>query len=419
MTSFPKMVRVQQEYPAPTRLDIPKVLQQEFEPVRSRIKPGARIAIGVGSRGIANLAEIIKAIVEIVKAAGGKPFIVPAMGSHGGATAEGQVEVLGTYHVTEAAMGVPIRASMEVKQLGQSEHGVPVYCSVEALNSDGIIIVNRIKPHTDFSGGLGSGIMKMAVIGLGKQKGANTMHMAATRIGYEQAIRGIARKIISDAPVLCGVGILENQFHDTGKIAVLPREKIEAMENVLIEESRQMMPLLPFDEIDLLIIDQMGKNISGCGMDPNVIGRSVYGYVSSIAVQGTFRPYIRRIFVRDLTEETHGNAIGLGLADLTTSRIVKAMNHQFTYVNALTAVQPQVAKIPIFFDTDREAIAQGIASLAITDGRPPMIVRILDTLSVANFEASEAMLPIIKAKPHLRIRSEPAEMRFSSEGNLA
>ena len=179
-----------------------------------------------------------------------------------------------------------------------------------------------------------------------------------------------------------------------------------------------MMPLLPFEEIDLLIVDRIGKNISGCGMDPNVIGRSVYGYTSSISPIGSFRPYIRRILVRDLTDESHGNAIGIGLADMTTSRLVKRMDHQFTYVNALTAVQPQVAKIPIYFDTDREALAQAIASLAITDGRAPMIVRIADTLAVAHFEASEAMLPLIQAKPQLKVLSAAKGMDFGTDGNL-
>ncbi len=418
MTSFPKMVRVQQNYPAPVKLDIDGVLTREFAAVRSRIKPGARIAVAVGSRGISNLAAIITSVIKNVKDAGGVPFIIPAMGSHGGATAEGQIEVLGTYHITEAAMGVPIRASMEVKQVGVSEDGVPAFCSVEAANADGVIIVNRIKPHTDFSGELGSGIMKMAVIGLGKQKGANTMHMAAQRLGYERTLRGIARTIIRETPVLCGVGILEDQHHDTGKLAVLPREQIEEMENQLLIEARNMMPLLPFEEIDLLIVDRIGKNISGCGMDPNVIGRSVYGYTSSISPIGSFRPYIRRILVRDLTDESHGNAIGIGLADMTTSRLVKRMDHQFTYVNALTAVQPQVAKIPIYFDTDREALAQAIASLAITDGRAPMIVRIADTLSVAHFEASEAMLPLIQAKPQLKVLSAAKGMDFGTDGNL-
>jgi hypothetical protein len=179
-----------------------------------------------------------------------------------------------------------------------------------------------------------------------------------------------------------------------------------------------MMPLLPFEEIDLLIIDRIGKNISGCGMDPNVIGRSVYGYVSSISPVGSFRPYIRRIFVRDLTEETHGNAIGIGLADMTTTRLVRGMDHRFTYINALTAVQPQVAKIPIYFDTDREALEQSIASLAITDGRPPLIVRILDTLSVARFEASEALLGEIQKRPSLQVLGPAQPMTFGSDGNL-
>ena len=412
------MLRVQQNYPNPAPLDIPAVLRPQFEALRSRIKPGARIAVGVGSRGITNLKEIIAAILAILKAAGANPFIIPAMGSHGGATPEGQIDVLGTYGITEASMGVTIRASMEVRQIGLTEDGVPAYCSVEALDADGVVIVNRIKPHTDFGGDLGSGIFKMAVIGLGKRTGANTMHMAASQIGYEQAIRGIARVIIGKAPVICGVGIIENQFHETAQLVVIPRETIEVTENKLLVEARNLMPLLPFDDIDLLIIDRIGKNISGCGMDPNVIGRSVYGYASSLRVQGSFKPYIRRIFVRDLTEESHGNAIGIGLADMTTTRLVRGMDHRITYINALTAVQPQVAKIPIYFDTDREAVEQSVASLAITDGRAPTIVRIADTLSVAHFEASETLLPEIKKRPLLEILGPAKPMDFGADGNL-
>lgn len=412
------MLRVQQNYPKPAPLDIPAVLRPQFEALRSRIKPGARIAVGVGSRGITNLKEIIAAILAILKAAGANPFIIPAMGSHGGATPEGQIDVLGTYGITEASMGVTIRASMEVRQIGLTEDGVPAYCSVEALDADGVVIVNRIKPHTDFGGDLGSGIFKMAVIGLGKRTGANTMHMAASQIGYEQAIRGIARVIIGKAPVICGVGIIENQFHETAQLVVIPRETIEVTENKLLVEARNLMPLLPFDDIDLLIIDRIGKNISGCGMDPNVIGRSVYGYASSLRVQGSFKPYIRRIFVRDLTEESHGNAIGIGLADMTTTRLVRGMDHRITYINALTAVQPQVAKIPIYFDTDREAVEQSVASLAITDGRAPTIVRIADTLSVAHFKASETLLPEIKKRPLLEILGPAKPMDFGADGNL-
>ena len=412
------MLRVQQNYPKPPPLDIPGVLRPQFDALRARIKPGARIAVGVGSRGITNLKEIIAAILAILKAAGANPFIIPAMGSHGGATPEGQIDVLGTYGITEASMGVPIRASMEVRQIGVSEDGVPAYCSVEALEADGVVIVNRIKPHTDFGGELGSGIFKMAVIGLGKRTGANTMHMAASQIGYEQAIRGIARVILGTAPVICGVGILENQFHEVAQLVVIPRETIEATENKLLVEARNLMPLLPFDDIDLLIIDRIGKNISGCGMDPNVIGRSVYGYASSLRAQGSFKPYLRRIFVRDLTDESHGNAIGIGLADMTTTRLVRRMDHRITYINALTAVQPQVAKIPIYFDTDREALEQAIASLAITDGRAPTIVRIVDTLSVAHFEASEALLPEIKKRPLLEILGPAQPMEFGADGNL-
>jgi len=292
------------------------------------------IAVAIGSRGIANLPEIASAVLESLKAFGTRPFILPAMGSHGGATSEGQIAILASLGISEAGMNVCIRPSMEVKQIGTLPGGAPVYCSVEALNADGVVLINRIKPHTDFSGSLGSGIVKMSVVGLGKHAGAAAMHVAATRLGHEQVIRSMAGVVIRTAPVLCGVAILENQFHETAKLAVLPREEIEAGENQLFSESRTLMPTLPFEEIDLLIVERIGKNISGAGMDPNVTGRWVDGYLTSLARNHRPAPFIRRIFVRDLTPETHGNAIGIGLADATTSRVVRAMDRESMRVKA-------------------------------------------------------------------------------------
>ena len=416
---LPRMMRVRQNFPQPPPLDIRATLTAQFAKVRTRIKPGTRIAVGVGSRGITNLPVIVGTVVENLRSAGARPFIIPAMGSHGGATPDGQRDLLAGYGITETTMGVPIHSSMEVRQIGTSAEGATVLCSVEALGADGIVLVNRVKPHTDFSGTLGSGILKMSVIGLGKHTGAATMHATASRIGHEKAIRGIASVILAAAPILCGVAILENHFHDTARLVVLPHEDIAGAEEQLLIEARKLMPLLPFDEIDLLILDRLGKNISGAGMDPNVTGRSVHGYSASLMREGRPSPFIRRIFVRDLTPETHGNAIGIGLADVTTSRLVRAVDHRATYINALTALTPNGAKIPIHFDTDREAIERTLTSLAIPDTRATRVVRIADTLSLANIEVSEAFAEEVQRHSDLTAMSEPGEMLFDREGNLS
>ncbi len=257
---FPRMIAVRQKFPVSRPLDIPAAVQHEFraQNVLSRLQPGAQIAVGVGSRGITNIKHIVAAVLDELKAAGAKPFIIPAMGSHGGATPEGQIGVLESYGITEHSVGVPIRASMEVERLGTSADGVEVFCSVEALRSDGIVIVNRVKPHTDFTGTHGSGVMKMIVIGLGKRTGAATCHGAAARLGFERVIRGVARVTLRRAPILCGVAIVENQFHDTARIAVLNPGEIETREKELLEEARRLMPRLPFDDIDVLICQRLG-----------------------------------------------------------------------------------------------------------------------------------------------------------------
>jgi hypothetical protein len=418
MNEFPRVLRVRQNFALLPPLDIRTTLEAEFAQLRPRLQPGARIAVGVGSRGIANLAAIVTAVLDQVRGAGTSPFIIPAMGSHGGATPEGQREILASYGITEEAMRVPIRASLEVLKVGESADGVPVFCSTEALGADGIVLINRVKPHTDFLGNLGSGLLKMSVIGLGKRTGATAMHVAASRVGHERVLRGMAHVLLGAAPVLGGVALLENQLHDTARLVVLPREIMETGEDALLVEARALMPSLPFDEIDLLIVDRLGKNISGAGMDPNVIGRHVQGYSADLMRADRPAPFIRRILARDLTEETHGNAIGIGLADVTTTRVVRAMDHRATGINALTALTPQCAKVPIHFDTDREAIAMTLASLALPDSRAARVVRIQDTLSLAEMEISEPLWSTVSHRAGLTAMSEPLEMRFDAESNL-
>ena len=420
-TRFPRMLPLRQTFPSYPRIDVRSELGAELEAskIAARIKPGSRIALGVGSRGIANLDKIVFTIVEFLKNRGAHPFLVPAMGSHGGATPEGQKSVLAGYGITEETMGVPLQSSLEVERLGETEDGVEVFFSADAMRADGIIPINRIKPHTDFSGDIGSGIRKMVAIGFAKRTGAVACHAAAARLGHAQVILSVAQFLFSRVPILCGVAILENQVHETHRLAVLRPEEIALREAALLVEAKQLMPRLPFDDIDLLIVDHLGKDVSGAGMDPNIIGRGVQGYSAALNQNHGDSPVIRRIFVRELTSATHGNAIGIGMADVTTTRLVRAIDTRATYINALSAVTPQTAKVPIHFDTDREALEQLLNSLCLPRGAAPRTVRILDTLSLETLLASEAYREEIRERSDLVPLGEPEEMQFDAQGNLA
>jgi hypothetical protein len=409
-----KMIPVRQKFPASPSLDVRAELRRQFRPA---LKPGARIAVGAGSRGITNLAAVVAETVAILKDAGAKPFIVPAMGSHGGATPEGQLQILAEYGVTEAAMGAPFRPSMETVSLGSTEDGVDVRFSREAIESDGIVVINRVKPHTDFGGPLGSGIIKMIAIGFGKQAGAAAYHAAASRLGMERIIRTVSKVVLPRVPILAGIALLEDTFHATARIAVLPPGDIEPREVELQTEARRLMPRLPFDEVDLLIIDWIGKNISGAGMDPNITGRGVHGYTSKLSEQ-TRRPILHRVYVRDLTPESHGNAIGIGMADFTTTRLVRSIDAAATSMNALTALSINSFKIPMAFDTDREAIRRILETVPLTSGRAHRIVRIQDTLSLEKVEVSESYADELKKRPDLEPLGPARDMAFDPQGNL-
>lgn len=417
-TDFPRMFSVRQNFPVTPPLDLKSAVETEFAKIRGGIKPGNKIAVAVGSRGITSLDKIVRELVRLLKSAGAEVFIVPAMGSHAGATPEGQTEILAGYGVSKAALGVPVRAAMDVRVIGKTEDGLDIQFSAEALRADGIIVVNRIKPHTDFAGGIGSGLLKMIVVGLGKRAGAAAYHLESSRLGYERVLRTIARESLRLAPILGGLGIVENQRHETARLEFLSRDEIERGEERLFLEAKRLMPKLPFDDIDLLIVDRIGKNISGSGMDPNIIGRGVHGYLSSLGNQHHLTPFIRRLFVRGLTPETHGNAIGIGLADLTTTRLVREMDKPVTYINSLTSLTPNCAKIPIHFDTDREAIAAALRSIGLPDARTARVIRIADTLSLEQMQISEAYAEPLKQLSTLTQTSAPVEMLFDREGNL-
>ena len=410
-----RMIPVRQKFPASAKIDVRAELRRQFRPV---VKPGARIAVGAGSRGITNLAAVIGETVAILKEAGAKPFIVPAMGSHGGATAEGQIQILSEYDVTEASMGAPFRASMDTVSLGRTEDGVDVRFSKEALDSDGIVVVNRVKPHTDFGPPLGSGLVKMIAIGFGKQHGAASYHAAASRLGMERIIRTVSKVVLPRVPILAGIGLIEDTFHETARLAVVKAEEIEAREVELQAEARRLMPRLPFDEADLLIIDWIGKNISGAGMDPNITGRPVHGYSSKLA-EHTVKPILHRVYVRDLTPESHGNAIGIGMADFASARLVRSIDAGATSMNALTALSINSFKIPISFDNDREAIRRALDTVPLHNGGTHRVVRIESTLSLEKVEVSEAYAEELKKRSDLEPLGPARDVRFDGEGNLA
>jgi hypothetical protein len=412
------MITVRQDFPDSPVLDVRAEVQRGFAGIKSRLKPGARIAVGVGSRGITNLSAIVAEVIAWLKAARVEPFIVPAMGSHGGATPEGQTALLAEYGVSEKTLGVPVRAAMDARQIGTTEEGLPVFFSEAALAADGIVVVNRVKPHTDFlSDTTGSGLIKMLVVGLGKRLGAAHYHLASSRFGYERVLHSSVKVTLRSVPLLCGVAIVENQTHQTARIEVVRPDETERREGELFAEAKRLMPRLPFDDIDLLIVDRIGKNISGTGMDTNIIGRGVHSYSTALGDRNA-APHIGRIFVRDLTSGTHGNGIGIGLADFTTTRLLHAMDHKATAINALTSLTPHGAKVPMHFDTDREAIAAALATLGLDDPRRAKVARIADTLSLETLQGSEALAQQARDNPSLTIEGALTEMRFDASGNL-
>jgi hypothetical protein len=423
---IPRMMEVRQSYPAAKKLDFPALVAEQFAKSRvlEGVKPGMRIAVGAGSRGVANLQAIVKATVDVLKQAGAKPFVIPAMGSHGGATAEGQREILANYGVTEETVGAPIDDRMDVKVIGTApldgHVGREVVFSAAALTADGVIPINRVKPHTDFGGTLGSGIQKMLTIGFGKQIGASNMHRLITRQGHEKVIRAFAEVVLKTVPVLCGVAVVEDQHHATAELEVLGPAEIVTGEERLLRRAWELMPQLPMDEIDLLIVDEIGKEISGAGMDPNVVNRDIMGYSASLMGQGgTKKPHIWRILVRDLSEATHGNGIGIGIADFTTVRVVKGLDKETTYMNALTSIGIQATKMPMYFDSDREAITEALGTLAAEKDQVLRVVRIANTLSLDRMLVSVGCAEELKGRAGMSVAGTARAMEFDAEGNLA
>jgi hypothetical protein len=408
------MYRIRQRFDDIRVKDIRETVRAELGGLSwSAIQPGHRVAITAGSRGIADIAEILRAIVEFLKSLGADPFLFPAMGSHGGATAAGQVAMLEQLGVTEASVKAPIISSMEVAELGTTENNVSVFMDKNALTADHIVVVNRIKSHTKFKAPIESGLMKMMAIGMGKQKGAELYHKAAVQDTFFKIITDAARLVLKKTPVICAVAILENAYGETAKITALKTGEIESREKDLLLLSKKMMAKLPFNEIDLLIIDEMGKDISGVGIDPNITGRNR-------DLLGVF-PHpaqVKRLFVRDITDRSKGNATGIGLADITTQRLVDKIDYAATYKNCITGISPEKAAVPMHFGNDREAIEVALGSIGLIPAKKSKIVRIKNTLRLDTAEVSEAYAETFQQRPDLEIIGGPYRMEFNGENNL-
>jgi hypothetical protein len=413
---FPRMVKLTQAlYSSPLGdAGIVATVEREFQALNlsGKIGPGKTVALGAGSRGIASIDLIIKTLVAQVKALGAEAFVFPAMGSHGGATGPGQKGVLESLGISEEYIGCPIKSSLEVVELGQSASGLPVYLDKNASQADAIIITNRVKAHTNFRGHVESGLFKMLAIGTGKHAQAMAIHKYGTR-GLRDYMPEVARAIIERAPVVAGFAIIEDGYHQASKIKGIPADQIERTEEGLLEESKRVMPRLPVKELDLLIIEQIGKNISGTGMDTNIVGR-----VKLVDYDKFPEPAIKVIIALDLTEETHGNATGIGLADLTTRRLADKIDYRATYINCLTGQGPQQGALPIPLDSDREAVRVAldylVGPIAPVDVR---IIRIKDTLSMAEIEVSEALQRELQGRDGFSF-GELKEMQFDSAGTL-
>ena len=416
MPTYPQMFRIRQHFDAPRVDDIAGSVRDEIAKINpsSVIKPGQTVAITAGSRGVANIDTIIKTVVEEMKAIGAVPYIVPAMGSHGGGTAEGQTQVLAEYGITEGAMGCPIKSSMDVIQIGVSDFDMPIYFDKHASEADHVVVVNRIKPHTGFAGEIESGLMKMMLIGLGKHKGASVYHRAIIHHSFDKIVRLVGKVVREEMPITFGIATLENGYDETALIEAIPAADFEEREKVLQAISKEWCPSLPFDDVDLLIIDEMGKNISGSGMDTNVIGRKR----NDRRAMGDETPRILRIFVRDLTEVTHGNATGIGMAEFTTRRLVDKIDYHATYTNVITGQHVSAGAIPLHCDTDAEVLDIALESIGLIAPEDARVLWIPNTLDLGEVEASEAYLAQADIRDDLEILTGLRPLETEADGNL-
>ena len=407
----PQLTKVRQIFVRESIAHIEETVYRQLGGSGLKRRPGAAIAIAAGSRGISNVARIVRATADFIRRSGAEPFVVPAMGSHGGATAEGQKEILGTFGITEQGVGCPIRSSMETVELPGEGLGHRLFMDRIAYESDGVILINRIKPHTDFHGSYESGLAKMAVVGLGKERQASEIHRFGV-YGLRELVPRAAARVLATGKIVLGIAIVENAYEETSVIEAIDPQRIMEREPELLAGARQLMPGLPVDSLDVLIIDRMGKEISGAGMDPNVIGR--------IGIRGQEEPQtpdIKMVVVADLSEPSHGNATGVGLADVTTRRLLQKIDFAVTYTNVVTSSFLERGKLPVVAETDEEALAYALRGCGpITPGRE-RVIRIKDTLRLDELYVSQSVLDEIRGKGHIEVIGEPLPL-FDGAGSL-
>lgn len=409
---LPRMVKIRQTFNADEILDVSAALSTALvdSGQLKQIKPGMNIAIAAGSRGVAQIATLVRTTVAEVKKQGSNPFVVPAMGSHGGATAAGQAEVLAHLGITEEYVGCPIVSSMEVVEITRLPNGMPVYIDKNAYQADGIIVINRIKPHTAFRGPNESGLVKMITIGLGKQKGAESCHAYGFK-HMHSLIPAMAQEMLKLAPIMFGIATVENAYDHVAKVVVAGAADLIETDRQLLIEAKAAMPRIEFSPIDVLVIEEIGKDISGDGMDPNITGRYPTPYP-------TGGPEVSKMVVLDLTEKTGGNANGVGTADFTTRRLVNKTDFQSLYANGITSTVVRPNAIPMTLDCDLDAIRAAVKTSNALDLSKVRLVRIKNTLQLGEIMISEAMLPDALSLANVTICSEPFEMQFDEQGNL-
>ncbi|MCA1666593.1 MAG: DUF362 domain-containing protein [Thermomicrobia bacterium] len=410
LTTLPPLARIRQKLSPHHLDDVPGAIRAGIAALGDipRIKPGAKIAVTGGSRGIADIVPILRTVVEELQARGAQPFLIPAMGSHGGATVDGQIEMMAGYGMTEEALGCPVRATMEVVALGTTADGITVYYDRMANEADGVIVVNRVKAHTAFRGAVESGVAKMIAVGMGKRHGAEQMHS----VGLGTHITDAAAITIERANIVAGIHIVENAYEQVHTIRVTRPDEIIATDAELLTFANTLLPRVPFNQLDVLIVDTMGKNISGTGMDPNIIGMwRRFG--------GPKVPDFTRIVVLSLTPETHGNAMGIGFADFTTRRVFEQIDHHALMMNAITAEAIAAAKIPIIRANDEDAIAWAIRSALRGVERQARVARIHSTLHLDTLAVSPALLDEVRANDHLELVGELEPLRADESGHLS
>ena len=416
MPAFPQVFRIRQQFDASSLDDVPGEVHAQLARLclGEKIRPGQSVAITVGSRGITNIAAITRAIVQHLAGLGAEPFIVPAMGSHGRGTAEGQRKIVESYGMTEEFLGCPIRTGMETVVVCRTTEGFPVHFDRYAYEADHVVVCGRVKPHTLFAGDIESGLMKMMLIGLGKCEGARIYHRAIQDHTFGQIIRSVAGEILAKCPILAGLAIVENAYDQTARIEAVPPEQFETREKELLVLAKKWLARLPFQYVDVLLIDQIGKNISGAGCDANVIGRK---YDEHKAVEGEF-PKVNRIALRGLTEESHGNAIGIGLAEFCRSQLLRATDFEAVRLNAVISGHIAAGMPPLDYETDREMLEVALGTIGLTEPPEAKLLWIANTLELTELECSVAYLDEARTREDLQILTEPRELPFDASGNL-